>query len=179
VCFLTVPKIGFSNSWPVVEKRLIGSKFWGNFGSLLAFGNVMIPTSFQGAMKWPSRSKWLIKCVKRTWGRLGRCRRHSFQMPSKPQAFPNFNECISFQTSQGRKLIGVSSTVVASKASTWAATCRKWSQSQKSRSVNWFSTQSAVMLALPIGSNMGPKGPWIADGVFGPPLFVRDFAIGH
>jgi hypothetical protein len=26
---------------------------------------------------------------------------------------------------------------------------------------------------------MGPKGPWIVDGGFGPPLFERDFAVGH
>jgi hypothetical protein len=26
---------------------------------------------------------------------------------------------------------------------------------------------------------MGPKRPSIADGAFGPPLFERDFAIGH
>jgi hypothetical protein len=26
---------------------------------------------------------------------------------------------------------------------------------------------------------MGSKGPRITDGAFGPPLFARDFAIGH
>jgi hypothetical protein len=26
---------------------------------------------------------------------------------------------------------------------------------------------------------MGLKGPWIANGAFGPPLFMRNFAIGH
>jgi hypothetical protein len=34
-------------------------------------------------------------------------------------------------------------------------------------------------LTLPIASNMGPKRPWIADCATGPPLFVRDFVIGH
>jgi hypothetical protein len=32
---------------------------------------------------------------------LGRCRRHSFGMQSKPRAFPDFKDCISFDMSQG------------------------------------------------------------------------------
>jgi hypothetical protein len=28
-------------------------------------------------------------------------------MPSKPKAFPHFKDCISFETSQGQKLMGV------------------------------------------------------------------------
>jgi hypothetical protein len=35
------------------------------------------------------------------------------------------------------------------------------------------------MLALSYGKNTGFKGPSIADGAFGLPLLVRDFAIGH
>jgi hypothetical protein len=38
-------------------------------------------------------------------------------MPSKPPAFPNFKDCISFKTSQGRKLTGMSSSTVARRAS--------------------------------------------------------------
>jgi hypothetical protein len=77
----------------------------------------MIFASFQGARKWPGRRQWLNKCVKCTGDRLGRCRRHSFG-PSKPQAFPNFKDCISFDASQVRKLTGMSSSKVASRAST-------------------------------------------------------------
>jgi hypothetical protein len=40
-CLWTVFGITFSNSLPVVEKRLIGRKFWGKFGSLPDFGNVI------------------------------------------------------------------------------------------------------------------------------------------
>jgi hypothetical protein len=35
------------------------------------------------------------------------------------------------------------------------------------------------MLALLIGSNMGPKRPRTADGAFGPPIFEKVFAIGN
>jgi hypothetical protein len=31
-----------------------------------------------------------------------------------------------------------------------------------------LSKQSAIMLTLSIGLNMGPKGSWIVDGAFGP-----------
>jgi hypothetical protein len=40
-------KIIFWKSFPVVERRLIGRKFWGNLGSLPVFGRVMISASFQ------------------------------------------------------------------------------------------------------------------------------------
>jgi hypothetical protein len=39
VCFWTVLKIGFSNSLPVVDKRLVGRKLWWLFGSFLGFGS--------------------------------------------------------------------------------------------------------------------------------------------
>jgi hypothetical protein len=39
VCFWIVLKIKFSNGLPVVDKRLIGHKFGGNFGSLPSFGS--------------------------------------------------------------------------------------------------------------------------------------------
>jgi hypothetical protein len=37
----------FSNSFPVVDKRLIGHKFCGNLGSLPGFGKVINFASFQ------------------------------------------------------------------------------------------------------------------------------------
>jgi hypothetical protein len=100
---------------------------------LPGFSKVMIFASFQGAGKWSRRIQWLNKCIERTRGLLGRCRRHSFGMISKPQAFPNFKDFISFETSQSR--------TVVSRASTWASTCHLWSQSHKSRTLNWFSKQ--------------------------------------
>jgi hypothetical protein len=39
--FWTILRMSFSNNLPVVERRLIGCQFWGNFGSLPGFGNVM------------------------------------------------------------------------------------------------------------------------------------------
>jgi hypothetical protein len=49
VCFCVVHKISFSHSLPIVDKRLIGLKFWGNFRSLPGFCGVTIFASFQGA----------------------------------------------------------------------------------------------------------------------------------
>jgi hypothetical protein len=59
--------------------------------------------------------KKIVKCRR---GLLGRFWRHSLGMPSKPQAFPNFNGCIPSEMSQGQKLYGVSSSMVLSWAST-------------------------------------------------------------
>jgi hypothetical protein len=75
VRFWIILKVSFSYSLPVVYKRLIGWKF-GVFA--------MIFISFQGAVKWPSWKQRWNKCVKYTRGPLGRCRRHSFGMQSKP-----------------------------------------------------------------------------------------------
>jgi hypothetical protein len=84
VCFWTDLKISFSNSLPVVDKRLIGCKFWGNCGSLPGFDRVMIFVSFQNGRKWPSWRQWLNKRVKCTRCHFWRCQRHSFGMPWKP-----------------------------------------------------------------------------------------------
>jgi hypothetical protein len=115
--------------------------------------------------KWPKQRQCLSKCVKCTRGLFGRYWRYLFGMPSKPQAFPNFKDCISFETSQGQKLMGTSSLTVASRALTWAphvvcghshTNCMLWTI---------FSKQSAFMLALSVGKIMGLKEPWIADGI--------------
>jgi hypothetical protein len=90
---------------PVVGRRLIGRKFWGNFESLSGFGKVIIFASFQGFGKCDKRRQWLNKWVKCTNGRLGRCLKHSFGMPSIPQAFLNFKDFITFCTSHGRTLL--------------------------------------------------------------------------
>jgi hypothetical protein len=50
-------RINFSNSLPVLDRRLIGRKFWGNFGSLPGFDNVMTFASFQDFGKWDSRGQ--------------------------------------------------------------------------------------------------------------------------
>jgi hypothetical protein len=87
VCFWIVLKISFSNSLPVVNKRLIGRMFWGNSGTLRGFGRVMFFAAFQGAGKWLSRKEWLHKCAKCTRGLFGICQRDLFGMPSGPPAF--------------------------------------------------------------------------------------------
>jgi hypothetical protein len=58
----------------------------------------------------------LNKFVIYTRGLLGKCNSHSLGMPLKPQAFPYFKDCISFETTQGQKLTGMSSSTVASRA---------------------------------------------------------------
>jgi hypothetical protein len=101
VCFWRSFRITFSNSLPVMDRRLIGRKFWGNFGSLPGFGKVITFASSQGFGKCDSRGQLLNKWVKCTNGRLGRCLRHSFEMSSTPQAFLNFRAFINFCTSHG------------------------------------------------------------------------------
>jgi hypothetical protein len=34
ICIWNILRINFSKSWPVVDRRLIGRKFYGNFGVL-------------------------------------------------------------------------------------------------------------------------------------------------
>jgi hypothetical protein len=89
--FWTVLRIAFSNRLPLVEKRLIGRKFWGNFGSFPLFGNIMKCASFRGFGKCDSRRRWLNKCVRCDSCLLGRWPRHSFGIPSNSQAFLNYN----------------------------------------------------------------------------------------
>jgi hypothetical protein len=92
LCLWTVFRINFSNSLPAVNKRLIGRKFRGNFGSLPGFDNVMTPASFQDFGKWDNRRQCLNKCVRYTRGLLWRCLRHSFGIPQSPEAFLSFND---------------------------------------------------------------------------------------
>jgi hypothetical protein len=40
-CLWTILRITFTNSLPVVERRLSDHKFWGNFGSLPGFSKVI------------------------------------------------------------------------------------------------------------------------------------------
>jgi hypothetical protein len=92
VCLWTIFRNIFSNSLPVVDKRLIGRKFWGNFESLPGFDNVITSASFQGFGKQDSRRQWLNKCIRCISDLSGRCPRHSFGISSCPQAFRKFNE---------------------------------------------------------------------------------------
>jgi hypothetical protein len=55
MCVWTIFRIFFSNGLPVVDKGLIGCKFWGKYASFLGSGNVIIFASFQGFGKWDSR----------------------------------------------------------------------------------------------------------------------------
>jgi hypothetical protein len=101
MCFWIILRMTFSNSLPVVDKRLIGRKFWGNFVSLPGFGNVTTFVSLQDFGKWDSRRQWLNTCVKCTSGLLGRCLRHSFGIPSVLQDPLNFKELLRFSNSHG------------------------------------------------------------------------------
>jgi hypothetical protein len=146
MCLWTMFRITFSNSLPVVDKRQIGRKFWENLGSLPRLSNVITFVSFQGFEKWDSKRQWLNKCVRCISGLFGRCLRHSFGIPSSQQAFLDFNEFANLRMLQG--LIfpkEVSST--DARALTLVSTCRSWFSSHRSWDVNWFSKQSAIMLA--------------------------------
>jgi hypothetical protein len=177
MCFWNNFKTTFSNSFPVAGMRLIGRKFWGNFGSLPVFGRVMIFASFQDCGKWDSRKQWLNKWVKCTNGRLGRCLRHSFGMPSIPQAFLNFKEFINFCKSQGLIFWGGLLSTVLSRA--WTPPPAVHDFRHKSCGVNWISKQSAIALAFSDGWNLRPEAPWIAIGALGPSHLRRDFVLGH
>jgi hypothetical protein len=146
VCFWRVFRITSSNSLPVVDRRLIGHKFWGNFGSLLGFGNVMIFASFQDFGKWDSWRQWLNKCVKCTSGHLGSRLRHSFGKPSIPQGFLNFKELNNFCKSHGLILSGGLVVYGFEQSLNLASTRRSWFSSHRSWCVNWFSKQSPITL---------------------------------
>jgi hypothetical protein len=92
VCLWTIFTITFYTGLPVVDKRLIGRKFWGKFGSLPGFHNVITFAFCQGFGKWDSRKQWLNKYVRCNSGLLGRCLGHSFGVPWSPQAFLSLNE---------------------------------------------------------------------------------------
>jgi hypothetical protein len=179
MCFCMIFKITFSRSLPVVGKSLMGRKFLGNLGSLPSFGKAITFASFQGVGKCWSRMQLSNKWVRCTSGLLGRSLRHSFGIPSIPQAFLIFNEFIIFWTSQGLTLSGGSVSTASSRAWTLASTRLSWFSSHRLCGVNWFSKQSAITLALSIGRYLRPKGPWMAVGALGPSLCVRNFAMGH
>jgi hypothetical protein len=103
MCLWNIFRTTFLNSLPTVDKRLIGRKWWRNFGSLRGFGNIMTFASFQDFGKWNRRRQWLntSKCIRCNSGLLGRCMRHSFIIPSSPQAFLNFNEFTNICMSRG------------------------------------------------------------------------------
>jgi hypothetical protein len=146
-------RIIFSNSLPVVDKRLIGRIFWGNLGSLPSFGKVITSASFQFTGKCDSRLQWLDKWVRCTNGLLGRCLRHSFGMPSIPRAFFSFSVFIIFCTSHGLTLSRGLLSMVSSRAWTLVFTRRSWFSSHKSWGVNRFFKRSAIALAFSNGWN--------------------------
>jgi hypothetical protein len=128
VCFWRIIRITFSNSLPVVDRRLIGRKFW----IFTRFGKVITFATFKGFGKCDSRRLRLNKRIKCTIDRSGKCLRHSFGMPLIIQAFLNFRVFISFCMSHGLILwVGLFSTDSTS-AWTLASTCRSWFQLHKS-----------------------------------------------
>jgi hypothetical protein len=110
-CLWTIFRITFSNSLPVVHNRLIWHKFWGNFGSLPGFSNILTCSFIQDFGKWDSQRQWLNKCVRCTSCLLEMCLRHSFGIPSSLQALLNFNEFTNLCMPQGLTFpTGVSAT---------------------------------------------------------------------
>jgi len=138
--------------WPFQIVFPTGLKFWENFGFLPGFGKAFTFTSFQEDGKCDSRKQWLNRWVRWTIGFRGRCLRHSFGMPSIPQAFFNLRQFNIFCTSQGLiSLVGLLSTT-SNKASMRATTSRSWSCGE-----NWCSRQSAITLAFLMGGTWAPR----------------------
>jgi hypothetical protein len=77
-----------------VDNRLIKNRFGGELGSLHGFGKDIFFASFQDVGTWEGQMQWIMKCVRYTSGPLGKYLRHSFCMPSIPQAFPCFRELL-------------------------------------------------------------------------------------
>jgi hypothetical protein len=121
----------------------------------------------------------LIKCIKWTNGLLGRCLRHSFGMPSNPQAFLNFKVFINFYRSHGHIISRGLLSTASSRAWTLASTRHSWFSSHKSCGENWFSKQSAIALVFSSIRNCRPEEPWLAVGAPGSLLLMRNFAMGH
>jgi hypothetical protein len=139
ICFWIICKMTFSKTLPVEGKRLIGRRFCGILGSLPGFGRATTLASFQGIGKCVSQIQRFIKWVRWTNGLLGRSLRHSFGIPSIPQAFLTFKEFNNFRMSHGLILWGVSLPSASSRAWTRASTRRSWFSSHRSCGVNWFS----------------------------------------
>jgi hypothetical protein len=116
--------------------------------------------SFQDVGKCDRRMQWLNRWVKWTSGLLGRCLRHSFGMPSIPQAVFNFKELSKFCKSQGHK---VSHKNAFRWSLTVLSTLRSWFSSHRSCGVNRFSKQSAIALALSTGWYCRPIRPWMGS----------------
>jgi hypothetical protein len=70
-----------------------------------------------------------VKCTK---GLLGSCLRHSFGMPSVPQAFLSFREFTNFCRSHGLIFSGELLSAALNRVSTLASTCRLWFPSHRS-----------------------------------------------
>jgi hypothetical protein len=102
----TVFRIAFSNNLPIVDKRHIEHKIWGNFGSLSCLDEVNMFASFQDCRKWDSQKHWLNKCMIWDSDLHGRCLRHSFRILSKLHALFNFGMFIRFWMSQGLTYLG-------------------------------------------------------------------------
>jgi hypothetical protein len=172
-CLWTNFRITFSNSLSAVDKRLIGrKKIWGNLGSLPGFGKVIASASFQDTGKSDSRMQWLNRWVRCTSGLLGRCLRHSFGMPSIPQAFFSFSVFTIFCTSHGLTLSGGLLSTASSRAWTLASSRRSWFSPHKSWGVNRSSKQSAIALASSVEWNLRPEEPRIAVGALAPSLLM-------
>jgi hypothetical protein len=113
LCFWVL-KINFSNSLPVVEKRLIGHKFWGFGWVRQSYEFCLLPRRRKNDQA--EGSDWLNVLKAQEvflqdaeifiWDAI------------KAHAFHNFKDCISPEKFQDRKLTEISSPKVASRALT-------------------------------------------------------------
>jgi hypothetical protein len=145
MCFWTIFRMAFSKSLPVVNRKLIGRKFWWYFRPLPGFGNFMTFASFQDCGKWDSRRQWLNNCVKCTNCLLEWCLRYLFGMSSIPQAFLNFKELITFCKSYGLILSGGLFSTASIRHRILASTRSSWFSSHKSWCVNWLSLSALLI----------------------------------
>jgi hypothetical protein len=63
MCLWNIFSISFSYSFPVVDKKVIGLRFWENLGSLQGFGKIVTFAFLQDVAKCECRMRWLVKCT--------------------------------------------------------------------------------------------------------------------
>jgi hypothetical protein len=171
MCLWTIFRITFSNSLPVVDKRLIGLKFWANLGSyhLSVTLQILLPSK---ALENGSRKKWLIRRVRCANGLLGKYLRHSGDILSGPQAFLSFDEFANLHMLKCLTFLKRESCTDASRFWTLVTTFihgvhhtghEMWSGFLNNPQLRWFSfpcdtsllVKSSIMLRPPVSRPLG------------------------
>jgi hypothetical protein len=173
MCLWIILRMTFSNSLPAVGRRLIGLRFWRNFGFLPGFGKVITFASFQDDGRCDRRKQWLNRWVRWTNGFRGSCLRHSLGMSSIPRAFINLSlffvhhraslspedRCSRPQTRPGCGPLPAVRDVPHT--------------GRVMRII--FPVQSAITITFCSRRNLSPVGLWMADGAFVLSPLFRDF----